>query len=222
MSSSEQIIEDNAIEYNGGLFPGDASTLPLETRRVLIQLLVGPALEIRRHSKLWSILLRDETIVRSRLSELFLDLVVDRDLQVAFTRQLDAGELDAPVLLRRAQLTFIDSVLILYLRQKLTQADSQGIRAVIATEEIEEYLTLYERNTNTDRAGFTKRVRASIEKVKKHNLLQKIRTSDKRFEISPTLKLLFSAEEIQTLTQLYRNMALGTATEQVNNKETEL
>ena len=113
------------------------------------------------------------------------------------------------MLLRRAQLTFIDSILLLHLRQRLTQADAQGDRAVVSVDEIMEYLTLYERAVNTDRAGFAKRVNASIEKIKKHSILQKIRASDDRFEIAPTLKLLFSAEEIQALTQLYRRMAAG-------------
>jgi hypothetical protein len=45
----------------------------------------------------------------------------------AFTRQADTGDLEVPLLLRRAQLTFIDSILLLHLRQRLTQADSQGI-----------------------------------------------------------------------------------------------
>jgi hypothetical protein len=57
-------------------------------------------------------------------------------------------------------------------------------------------------------------VHASVEKVKKHNILQKIRASEDRYEISPTLKLLFSAEEIQTLTALYRRMAAGDAVRQ--------
>ncbi|MBN0245700.1 DUF4194 domain-containing protein, partial [Pseudomonas aeruginosa] len=92
----------------------------------------------------------------------------------------------------------------LHLRQRLTQADSQGDRAVVSTDEIMEFLTLYERASNTDRAGFVKRVHASIEKIKKHSILQKIRSSEDRFEISPTLKLLFSAEEIQALTHLYQ------------------
>jgi hypothetical protein len=191
------------------LFLGDTGELALDTRRALVQLLAGPSLDGRRHPKLWPVLLRDETVIRRRLSELFLELVIDRDLQVAFTRQADAGELEVPLLLRRAQLTFIDSVLLLHLRQRLTQADSQGERAVISTEEIMEHMNLYERSTSTDRAGFAKRVHASIEKIKKHSILQKIRASDDRFEISPTLKLLFSAAEIQALTDLYRRMAAG-------------
>jgi hypothetical protein len=193
------------------LFNGDSGELPLDTRRALVQLLSGPSLDGRRHAKLWPVLLRDEQVVRQRLAELFLELVIDRDMQVAFTRQADTGDLEAPVLLRRAQLTFIDSVLVLYLRQRLTQADAHGERAVVSTEEMLENLTLYERAASTDRAGFAKRVHASVEKIKKHNILQKIRASDDRYEISPTLKLLFSAEEIQTLTALYLRMAAGEA-----------
>jgi len=195
----------------GALFVNDSGELPLDTRRVLVQLLSGPALEGRRHSALWTVLLRDEAVIRRRLSELFLDLVLDRDMQVAFTSQVSAEELDVPILLRRAQLTFIDSVLLLFLRQGLTQAEAHGERAVLARDDMVENLLPYERSTSTDRAGFTKRVNASIEKLKKHNILQKLRGSDDRFEISSTLKLLFSAEEIITLTALYERMAAGDA-----------
>ncbi|NIA57636.1 DUF4194 domain-containing protein [Massilia sp. TW-1] len=191
------------------LFVNDTGELPLDTRRVLVQLLSGPSLEGRRHARLWPILLRDEQVIRRRLADLFLELVLDRDLQVAFTTQVAAEELDIPILLRRAQLTFIDSVLLLFLRQRLTQADSYSERAVIARDEIVENLMPYERAASTDRAGFSKRVNASIEKLKKHNILQKLRASEDRFEIAPTLKLLFSAEEIIALTALYDRMAAG-------------
>lgn len=205
---------DTPPETNDSLFLGDSGELALDTRRALVQLLAGPSLDGRRHPNLWPILVRDEVVIRRRLAELFLDLIIDRDLQVAFTRQADTGELEVPTLLRRAQLTFIDSILLLHLRQRLTQADSQGDRAVVSTEEITEYLSLYERAANTDRAGFVKRVHASIEKIKKHSILQKIRSSEDRFEISPTLKLLFSAQEIQALTHLYQGMSNPDATVQ--------
>lgn len=208
MSSPESARDPSPADASA-LYTGDSGDLPLETRRVLVQLLVGPSLEARRHSQLWLVLLRDEALIRRRLADLFLDLVLDRDTQVAFTRQADVGELEVPVLLRRAPLTFIDSVLMLNLRQRLSQADMHAERAVISIDEILDYLTTYERAANTDRAGFQKRVYASIEKIKKHSILQKIRASEDRFEISPTLKLLFSAEEIQSLTQVYRDMALG-------------
>lgn len=208
--SSRELQEQEPIQAPedkaGALFLGDTGELPLETRRALVQLLSGPSLDGRRHSKLWPVLARDEAIVRARLSELFLDLVVDHEQQVAFTRQADVGDLEAPVLLRRSPLTFIDSVLLLFLRGQLTQAEAHGERAVLDADEIAEYLVLYERAANTDHAGFNKKVQASIEKMKKNSILRKIRGSESRFEISPTLKLLFSAEEVQALTRQYEAM----------------
>lgn len=224
LPDEEQVPEAAQASANT-LFMGDSGELALDTRRALVQLLAGPSLDGRRHPKLWPILVRDEAVIHRRLAELFLELVIDRDVKVAFTRQADTGDLEVPHLLRRAQLTFIDSILLLHLRQRLTQADSHGDRAVVSTDEIMEFITLYERASNTDRAGFVKRVHASIEKIKKHSILQKIRSSDDRFEISPTLKLLFSAEEIQALTHLYQRMAAGEApareTQTESDEETE-
>lgn len=197
---------DAAPEAQEELFPGDSGGLSLDARRVLVQLLTGPSLEAQRHSRLWPVLIRDEAMIRSRLSELFLQLVIDRDQQVAFTRQAETGDLETPRLLRRANLTFIDSILLLHLRQRLTQAETHGERAVVSTDEIVEFLGVYHQDGNTDRALFEKRINASIEKIKKHSILRKIRSSEDRFEISPTLKLLFSAEEIQALTGIYRDM----------------
>jgi len=201
-------IESEQSEQNeNGLFAGDIGELPLDTRRALVQLLSGPSIDGHRHSKLWSVLVRDEGVIRKRLADLFLELVIDRDLQVAFTRQFDTGDLEDAKLLRRSQLTFIDSVLLLYLRQQLAQAASHGERAVVSKEEIVENLKIYEKTGSTDKAGFDKRIHASIEKLKKNNIIQKIRSSDDRFEVSPTLKLLFSAEEIQALSKLYQRIA---------------
>lgn len=216
-SPQETIPESDASAT--ALFENDTGELELDTRRVLMQLLAGPFIDQRRHPNLWPVLVRDEAVIRSRLSDLFMELVIDRDHQVAFTRQAETNELEVPTLLRRAQLTFIDSVLLLHLRQCLTQADAQGQRAAISVEEIMEHLAVYEGRHSTDHAGFAKRIKASIEKIKNHNILQKIRSSEDRYEISPTLKLLFSAEEIQALTRLYQQMSTSEVDKQAAQDE---
>ena len=213
--SAEQ--ESDQALYQG-LYQGDCGEMLLDARRVLVQLLAGPSLDGQRHSRLWPILIRDEAAIRVRLSELFLQLVIDRDLQVAFTRQADTGDLEVPRLLRRANLTFLDSVLLLHLRQRLTQAEAHGERAVVSTDETVEFLGVYEQAGNTDRALFERRIHASIEKIKKHRILRKIRFSEDRFEISPTLKLLFSAEEIQMMTRVYRDMRAPEELSEQNNE----
>ena len=200
---SESVVSNQNHDV---LFIGDQGTLPVETRRVLVQLLLGPALDARRQTKLWPILLRDESTIRSRLHELFLELVIDRDLEVAFTRQVVSDELDVPILLRRTQLTFLDSLLLLFLRQRLTQSDAQAERAVLAHQEMVDHLAIFQRQGNVDHARFGKQIANTIEKAKKLSLLQKIRDSDDRYEVSPTLKLLFPAEEIQALARIYAEL----------------
>lgn len=195
----------------GELFLGDTGTLPFDARRALCQLLAGPSVDAQRHGALWPALLRHEAGVRRVLSELFLELVVDREDGVAFARQADTAELESPTLLRSAPLTFIESVLLLYLRQQLAEADTRGERAVVEEAQLVEALSVYERHLSTDRAGFARRVGAAINKARENQLLARLRGSEDRYEVSPVLKLLFSAEEVQALSEAYRDLREGRA-----------
>ena len=197
----------NKTEKDSGLFEGDTGRLKVDTRRVLVQLLLGPSVDGQRQSKLWPVLVRDEDIVRSRLHELFLELVIDHDHQVAFTRQVAAQDIDIPILLRKSRLTFVETVLLIFLREKLTQAEAQGDRAVVSRDDINEHLAVFERASNQDHARYAKQIGVAIEKLKERNVLRLLRGTDERMEVSPTLKLLFSAEEIQALTARYQALA---------------
>jgi hypothetical protein len=175
----------------------------METRRVLVHLLLGPALDAQRQTKLWPVLLRDERVLRSRLHELFLELVVDREQRVAFTRQVVDEAADVPVLLRKAALTFVQSALVLFLRQQLTQADARGERAVVSLEEMREHLRVFERDQSVDRAKFERQAANAVEKAAQLNLIRRLRGEDERYEVSPALKLLFPAEQVRALTETY-------------------
>jgi hypothetical protein len=218
IDSAECAVQETQ-ESSKGLFSGDTGELSLETRRAFIHLLAGPFISGAKHSRLWNTLIRDEKIIQIRLSELFLTLIIDRDQQVAFVKQAEVHGIDAPSLLRRSQLTFIDSALILHLRRRLAHADANAERAVISSSEIIEHLSVYERSASTDRSGYIKRVNASIEKLKKNNVLQLIRSTKDRYEISPTLKLLFSAAEITALTNLYRQLAESETSQLINRRK---
>ena len=77
-----------------------------------------------------------------------------------------------------------------------------------------EQLRLYESGVSTDRVGFEKRIRSSIEKAKKNSLIGLIRGSADRFEVSASLKLLFGPEEVKELAGLYERLAAGPGAEQ--------
>lgn len=205
-TASEDTLEQSLFALQatrGETFEGDTGALGLDTRRVMVQLLSGPLVDGRRHAKAWEVLLRDEKVLRSRLHELFLELVVDREQQVGFLRQVVRESVDIPILLRRNTLSFIETALLLFLRLRLTQADAQGERAVLDTQEMMEHLKTFERSDNVDQVRFTRQCEAALEKAKKLGLLRKLANSGERWEVSPALKLLFPAEEVEQLAKVY-------------------
>ena len=106
-------------------------------------------------------------------------------------------------------LSFLETALLLFLRARLTHADAQGERAVVSLQEMHDHLQVFERTGNTDRAKFDKQMTTAVEKAKKLNLVRALAGGDKRFEVAPTLKLLFTAEEIQGLARTYASLAQG-------------
>jgi len=186
------------------LWEGDMGTLREPSRRVLVQLLRGPYLSASRHGNLWTALLSDEDAVRSSLADLFLDLVTDHAAQVAFVRNTSA-EVDAPKVMRTATLTFLDTALLLHLRQTLLQ-ESGGRKTIVGADEVADQLQVYRGKDNADIAGFSKRINSSWQKMVKYGLLAATSTEG-RFEVSPVLRLVFGAAEIAAVQAEYRRLA---------------
>lgn len=191
-------------ESDVALWGGDKGTLREPSRRVLVQLLRGPYLSASRHGNLWTALLSDEDAVRSRLADLFLDLVTDHAAQVAFVRNT-SGDVDAPKVMRTATLTFLDTALLLHLRQALLQ-ESGGRKTIIGADEAADQLQVYRGKDNADIAGFSKRINSSWLKMVKYGLLAATSTEG-RFEVSPVLRLVFGTEEIAAVQAEYQRLA---------------
>jgi hypothetical protein len=189
------------------LFPGDRGELRGETRRALVALLAGPSVDGERQPKLWLVLKRDEEVLRSRLSDLFLELTVDDPNRVAFVRQVPQhGEADIPILLRRQPLTFLQSAGLLILRAALTNAATTGQRAVIGGAEFIADLGAYQDPASSDKARFSKQCVAVVETLKKVSILRPIPGSTDRYEVSPTLALLLPAEQLEALRATYERL----------------
>jgi hypothetical protein len=190
----------------GELFSGDYGSFPVETRRLLAVLLKGPYIDGQLQPDLYATLLREESLARRWLGQVFLELVVDRDTKIAFTRQLDTYEYKVPMLMRRHKLQFLESVLILFLRQRLTQSTYKGERAVITGKDIHTFLEGFNKRRANDPARFQKQVNGAMFKfVNKYRLLKKLQGTGERYEISPVLKIIFQIEDIVSLTGVYRD-----------------
>ena len=203
---TEPELADDADEpAPSGLRDGDTGTLREQSRRAVVQLLRGPYLAARRHPQLWNAVLGDEQAIRSNLADLFLDLVVDTEAEVAFVRNVDQETFEAPKVVRSAPLTFMDTALLLHLRQQLLQAGG-GERVIVGADELADQLQVYRGRDNADPAMFGKRINASWTKLEKYGILARTSTEG-RFEISPVLRLIFGAEEITAVQAEFARLA---------------
>lgn len=186
------------------LFAGDPGELSEMARRVLVQLLRGPYVSRRLHPNRWPALIADEAVIRRRLGDLFLELVLDPEREVAFVRNLDAEDLDVPRVIRASRLTLLDTALVLFLRAELLRAESDDGRVFVGRQDIDEQLQVHRPTTSTDDLGFARRINASVGKLKDHSILLAAKEED-RFEISPVLALVFTADEVESvMTELRR------------------
>lgn len=197
-------VVDAAADDRHVLTPSDRGRLPERTRRVLVSLLQGPYLARDLHPNLWPVLAAEEELVRERLGDLFLDLVLDHDVGVAFVRPMTADDVDLPRTIRSLPLTFIDTVLLLFLRERLLRAE--GARAFVGRDEIDEHCEAFRASDDTNLSVYAKRVNASVSKLKDNSILRST-SEDDRYEVSPVLGLVFDADTVRSVTVELRRLA---------------
>lgn len=199
---TDMTTTDVAAEDVAGLWRGDAGELPDRTRRVLLRLVRGPYLSGAREAQLWAVLLTDEAVIRCRLGDLFLELVVDRENEFAFVR--NAPTEDVPKAVRSEALTFLDTAMLLVLRQTLLSEEGRG-RVIVGQSEVFEQLAVF-RTVDRDEKDFTSRLNSSWNKMQnKLRVLHAV--GDDRAEISPVLRLIVDADQIRAITAEYQRIA---------------
>lgn len=189
------------------LWPGDAGVLAENSRRALLELVKGPYLSGSKSPALWSAVIADEAAVRSRLNELFLELVLDRVGEFAFVRGVTTDALAVPRAVRSVSLTFLDTAMLLVLRQLLLSGEGEG-RVIVGRDEVFEQLLVY-RTADRDETDFAKRLNASWLKMKNSLRVTHQAGAEDRVEISPVLRLIVDAEQIAAIGAEYRRIATG-------------
>ena len=202
---------DEASDVAGGLWPGDTGVLTEGSRRALLELIKGPYLSGDTNAGLWSALLADERAIRSRLHELFLELVIDRTGEFAFVRNVVTDELATPSTVRTATLTFMDTAMLLVLRQMLLAGESDG-RVIVGRDEVFEQLRVF-RSNDRDERDYDRRMNSSW--LKMRNTLRVVHSAgptdseEDRVEVSPVLRLIVDAEQVRAIGAEYQRIASG-------------
>ncbi|MEI5675677.1 MULTISPECIES: DUF4194 domain-containing protein [unclassified Nocardioides] len=189
-------IDDSSVS----LFEGDEGGLEYAQRRALVALLKQRFISARTHRRDWPVLVDHERVLRSRLNDLFLDLVVDRSREVAWKRQATSETGSRfPTLLYDAAWSREETLVLVHLRDRLRAGLAGGdARVFVDREDIVEYVASFRPAHATDEAGDEKRARNAVVSVVKSGLLIGA-ASDDRYEISEAVEPLLPLELMQEL-----------------------
>ncbi|MEV6416694.1 DUF4194 domain-containing protein [Kribbella sp. NPDC051718] len=199
---------DDALEREGledeptstAMFEGDGSTIYPEQRRCLHALLKHRYISADKYPEHWAVLLANEELIKSRLNDIFFDLVVERSYQVAFKRQARTDSDDPlPTLLQDRAHTKEETIVLMFLRQRFFAQRQDGDNAVFVERStlLDEVATMRPEDA-THRAMDQKRATKAIDGLATAGVLLKTGDTD-RFRISPIIEVLLPVETLLKL-----------------------
>ncbi|MBE1876297.1 DUF4194 domain-containing protein [Myceligenerans pegani] len=194
-------------EPTARLWQGDPGTLPAAARRALAALVRGPYLSAADDDETWRDLLTHLDTVHARLADMYLDVVVDHDEQIAFVRDA-ASAPDAPPVVREVPLAFLDTVLLLHLRTRLLESPGQDV--VVDLDDVVDHLHAFRRRGGTGTTGygtgFDVGIAAGWDRLVDTGILRPAGPG-RRCVVSPVLRTLFGADEIQAVQAEYARLS---------------
>ncbi|WP_244928835.1 DUF4194 domain-containing protein [Nocardioides sp. W7] len=192
----DELLDEGSVS----LFEGDEGGLEYAQRRALVALLKQRFISARTHPRDWPVLVEHERVLRSRLNDLFLDLAMDREREVAWKRQA-ISETGArfPTLLYDAAWSREETLVLVHLRDRLRAGQAGGdARVFVDREDIVDYVASFRPPHATDEAGDEKRARNAVVSIVKSGLLIGA-AADDRYEISEAVEPLLPLELLQEL-----------------------
>lgn len=204
----ETDLESAAVDYPErelsstiALFEGDEGGLELAQRRVLVALLKQRFISAQTHPKDWAALVANPRPIRGRLNDLFMELHLDREREVAYKRQVvpEGGGRPFPTLLYDAPWGREETILLVYLRTRHRSEQAGGVdRAFVDKADMLEFIAQHRPERATDLAGDAKKALRAVEAIYKTGLLTGPSTAD-RFEISNAIEVLLPMEKLREL-----------------------
>jgi hypothetical protein len=199
----EADVDDPERESSASVaqFEGDEGGLEVDQRRALVALLKLRFITARTHPKEWGALVRNPRPIRARLNDLFLELRIDTDREVAYKRQVqrEGGSRLYPTLLYDTPWGREDTILLVYLRARFRSEQAAGAsRVFVDRDDMLEFIEQHRPAHATDQAGDAKRAAKAVESVSKAGLLLGLAAAD-RFEISNAIEVLLPMDKLTEL-----------------------
>jgi hypothetical protein len=203
LSDDDWAVGDDVTAVPGAaLFDGDIGEMSLEQRTVLVRLLQRTYLSAAANPKEWQALLEGETTIRSRLNDLFLDLVVDRRYGVAYKQQVRSeGQRRFPTLLHRKVYTPEETILMVFLRMRFRSERANGAEVVfIDRDTLLTEIASFRPPQATNIARDARSAEKAVDSMTSYRVL--LKTADpERLQVSPAIEVLLPLERVQELAQ---------------------
>ncbi|MDN4161780.1 DUF4194 domain-containing protein [Nocardioides abyssi] len=198
--SQDTLTEAELEPASVSLWEGDEGGLEQAQRQALVTLLKQRFVSARTHPRDWQVLVEHERVLRSRLNDLFLDLAIDRDREVAWKRQASpetGGRF--PTLLYDAAWSREETIVLVHLRNRLRAGAAAGeARVFVDREDLLEHVAGFRPPHATDESGDEKRARNAVAGLVKAGLLIAGEHED-RFEVSEAVEPLLPLELLHEL-----------------------
>ena len=191
--------EDSAV-----LFDGDKGQLPYEARRAFALLLRSRYLSAADNPGEWRALLAHQDVLESRCHDLFLQLVVDRDYELAYKTQVREDGLAVPILLKDEPYKRVETLMMVHLRNAFRQQQGAGERvAFIDAEELVEYALSYLARDETNLAARRREADNAIATLVREHVLDEV--GEGRYRILPVIEVLLPVDRLHELARWLRN-----------------
>jgi len=201
------------------LFEGDEGGLTIAQRKTLVLLLKHRYISSALQPVEWRTLLRSQSLIKSRLNDVFLDLHVDLHYEIAFKRQAIAEGGDRfPTLLHDVSYSREETILLVLLRQRFRSERANGQDIVIVDRDnLVDNVAHFRPENATDRSGDARRAVVAVDSLAKARVLLKTSDPD-RFRISPVIEVLLPVERLAELLEwlVERNSDPDAAVDETN------
>jgi len=192
---------------DAALFAGDTGVLPYEARRALALVLQRRYLSAAAHPTEWKALLAHQNVLASRCHDLFVELVVDRDYEIAYKRQVREAGLSIPVLLKDEPYKRVETLLMLFARNRFRQEQGAGERAAhVDAEELVDYALGFLAADETNLAARRREVDNAIATLVREHVLDEV--AEGRYRVQPVVEILLPVERLRELTAWLRGGAV--------------
>jgi uncharacterized protein DUF4194 len=187
----------------------EEGTLPDEVRKALVMLLKKGSLLAAKKPQDFDAICQYQATIRPFLANIFLNMTIDEAAGLIFVKEPETAENEEleVTLLNKRTLSLYDTLVLVVLRKHYQERQATGEQKVtISIESVEENLTPFLTLTNSSTAD-RKKVTGALNKMVDKQVISTISGSDDRFEITPIIRHVASAEVLEQLLVDYLKLA---------------